>query len=367
MDLEGKIKISELVPHPSNEYYFDDMVGSTWDDFIQSISTSGVTNAITITQDKIIISGHQRVRACKELGIEEISYKMIDYSHRNEKDQIKDLIESNLRQRVLGNHNSVKLGRCFDFLKDYYGLQNGGDRKSDEKLFHLKSSDAPTTQKQLAETYGITQQTMNNYIRLTKTIPELDDLVQTGIVAPVTARAILKELSPQEQEEMIASMDVTKKITKKQVQRYIEENARLKQQLSRPTPVEVRTVVEHHDTEETLAEIEKLKKKLNEANKEKAKLSEMIIEKQALLSQAMGTNTNYQLVSHCSEITLQMMDFIKEMSKYDYMAESFNEIPSAIRLEYERCITSVQKWSERILNVIHTQENIIDEGECIYE
>lgn len=29
--------------------------------------------------------------------------------------EIKDLIESNLRQRVLGNTNPMKLGRCFDF------------------------------------------------------------------------------------------------------------------------------------------------------------------------------------------------------------------------------------------------------------
>ena len=75
---EGRIKISELKPHPKNNYYFDDMVDDVWDDFLQSVRTSGVTNAITITQDKTIISGHQRVRACKVLGIEDISYKMIE-------------------------------------------------------------------------------------------------------------------------------------------------------------------------------------------------------------------------------------------------------------------------------------------------
>ena len=112
---EGRIKISELKPHPQNNYYFDDMVDDVWDDFLQSVRTSGVTNAITITQDKTIISGHQRVRACNVLGIEEISYKMIEYT--DEQKEIKDLIESNLKQRVAGNSNPVKLGRCFTFLK----------------------------------------------------------------------------------------------------------------------------------------------------------------------------------------------------------------------------------------------------------
>ena len=46
---EGKIKISELKPHPQNNFYFDDMEGDAWDSLLQSISTSNVTNAITIT------------------------------------------------------------------------------------------------------------------------------------------------------------------------------------------------------------------------------------------------------------------------------------------------------------------------------
>ena len=138
MNSEGKIKISELKPHPQNSYYFDDMEGDAWDSLLQSISTSGVTNAITINSNKIIISGHQRIRACNVLGIEEVSYKLIDYD--DEEKEIKDLIESNLRQRVLGNTNPVKLGRCFDFLSNYYGFGHGGDRKSREKVFTLINS-----------------------------------------------------------------------------------------------------------------------------------------------------------------------------------------------------------------------------------
>lgn len=128
---EGKIKISELKPHPQNNFYFDDMEGDAWDSLLQSISTSNVTNAITITQNKVIISGHQRIRACKVLGIEEVSYKMIEYENENQ--EIKDLIESNLRQRVLGNTNPVKLGRCFSFLNEYYGFHQGNGSNQHEQ------------------------------------------------------------------------------------------------------------------------------------------------------------------------------------------------------------------------------------------
>ena len=59
-------------------------------------------------------------------------------------------------------------------------LQNGGDRKSEEKIFTLKSTDTPSTQSELAEKYGITKQTMSNYMRLAKAIPELEELVDTA-------------------------------------------------------------------------------------------------------------------------------------------------------------------------------------------
>ena len=45
----------------------------------------------------------------------------------------------------------------------------------------------PSTQKELAESYGISHQTMNNYVRMANMIPELEELVETGIAAPTTA------------------------------------------------------------------------------------------------------------------------------------------------------------------------------------
>ena len=94
-----------------------------------------------------------------------------------------NLIESNLRQRVLGNTNPVKLGRCFEFLNNWYGFKHGstffqGNQyfEVSEKLFHSPNSNNPSTQKELAESYGITKQTMNNYMRMANMIPELEDL-----------------------------------------------------------------------------------------------------------------------------------------------------------------------------------------------
>lgn len=110
-------------------------------------------------------------------------------------------IETNIRQRGIGNPNPIKLGKCFQFLNDWYGFEKGGNHGNQytvpkEKIFTLpKTSNEPTTQSDPATAYGITKQTMNNYMRLASMIPELEDLVDTGILAPTTALAMMRNLS----------------------------------------------------------------------------------------------------------------------------------------------------------------------------
>lgn len=68
-----------------------------WSEFIESIRTSGVIEPIVVTRDFTIVSGHQRVRACKELGIAEIPARVKNCT--DEDAVIKDLLETNVRQR----------------------------------------------------------------------------------------------------------------------------------------------------------------------------------------------------------------------------------------------------------------------------
>lgn len=215
-----QININELRPHPRNNEFFDDMIGDAWNAFKESISTSGIIEPIVVTQDMIIVSGHQRVRAAKELNIPTV---MVDIrKYENDDKVLKDLIETNIRQRGIGNPNPVKLGRCIKELERIYGIEHGGNRGNQYTMPNPKVSEMPN-QEQLAEMIGISVDTLNNYKKLTELIPELEDLVDTGILAPTTALALVKYMSPSEQEEFVRSMDVTKKITKGQVQQYIDK------------------------------------------------------------------------------------------------------------------------------------------------
>ena len=62
------VNVSELKQHTQNEYFFDNIKDENWEQFLESVKENGIIQPIVISKDKTIISGHQRVRACKELG-----------------------------------------------------------------------------------------------------------------------------------------------------------------------------------------------------------------------------------------------------------------------------------------------------------
>ena len=82
----------------------------------------------------------------------------------------------------------MKLGRCIKELERIYGIREGSYGKSHTNNFN--GEDVPKTEKEFADRLGITQQTLQNYKKLTEMIPELEDLVDTGIATPTTALAI---------------------------------------------------------------------------------------------------------------------------------------------------------------------------------
>ena len=224
-----QININELKPHPRNNEFFDDMSGEKWKEFIESIKTRGVIEPIVITPDKVIVSGHQRVRACKELGIKTVMCDV--HTYNNEDEILQDLLETNIRQRGDVGGSAKKVGLRIKELERIYGIRDGSSGK--QKI--LDSNNLSLKQTDLAEKLGMSMQTLQNYKKLTEMIPELEELVDTGIATPTTALAIMRNLSEEEQLEMLSSLDTTKKITQKQVQQYIDEIRELKNNPPKPS------------------------------------------------------------------------------------------------------------------------------------
>lgn len=82
-------------------------------------------------------------------------------------------------------------------LERIYGIKQGGsgfygNRHTENNLETPNNSETLKTQEQLAKMMGVSVSTLENYKKLTEMIPELEDLVDTGIVTSTTALAIMR-------------------------------------------------------------------------------------------------------------------------------------------------------------------------------
>lgn len=114
-----KIKINELKPHEFNKIVFNDLEEDEYDSLKNDIEKRGVKTIIDITEDNRIICGHQRIRACKELGIEEVEARVVNGSE----DEIKEhLIKDNILRRQL---NDYQIGQAGMELEKIYNKRFG--------------------------------------------------------------------------------------------------------------------------------------------------------------------------------------------------------------------------------------------------
>lgn len=331
-----QLNINELKPHPRNNEFFDDMTGDAWEAFKESIKTSGIIEPIVVTKDMIIVSGHQRVRAAKELGISTV---MVDIrKYENDEQVLKDLIETNIRQRGVGNPNPIKLGRCIKELEKIYGVREGRP----EKLPKVSA----VTQEQLSDMIGISVDTLQNYKKLTELIPELEDLVETGILAPTTATALVKRMTPSEQEDFVKSMDITQKITQKQVQQYINEIKQLKENPPIPS--------DYNSTKRELLDYK------NDYNNLKSQFNEKVLELQELRKQIENmkvTEPTEQYNKKLKDSTIffcsKVADFIEKVGGYVWLSDHLNELPDYERKSYVNAVKTIYAWAENLVSNIN--------------
>lgn len=67
-----RFRVSELRPHPQQNATYGDLSQHEFKAMKEDIARRGVRHPIEVTISGMIVDGDQRVRACKELGIEEI-------------------------------------------------------------------------------------------------------------------------------------------------------------------------------------------------------------------------------------------------------------------------------------------------------
>lgn len=361
------LKISDLYPHPKNSYYFDDVSGDKWKEFLESIQKNGVREQIIVTDDMVIVSGHQRVRACKELGIQLIDAKIEHYN--SDDDVVRDLIEINTKQRGVISDSEIKIGRRIKFLEEYYGIKHGGDRASGHNV-NLKSQD------DLADELEMSKRQMARYKSLTDLIPELQDAVQSGQITATTAMGFVKKLSPEEQKKLAESISGQDKVSSKEVEKYIielkakdaeierltrnnETLDRVNKQLAKEAnqggkiiekTIEVEVVPD--DYEETKKQLQMYRgdnERLNRENKEKvaelSKANELLRELQApdgekkVVQSAQESMDNFSIATY---------DYIRRYGGNVWSFDKWADVPESTRKNFAKAIQMLSAFAQQM-------------------
>ena len=376
-----QMKIEELIPHPRNSEFFDDMSGDKWEEFLESIKTSGVIEPIVITQDKVIVSGHQRVRACKELGIAEVLAEVKVYD--DEDAILKDLLETNIRQRgTIGGSEKKQIARI-DEMKRIYGIRNGSHG---EKRVELSNSDDTKTFDQILADEGTNRATYFRNKKIQSLLPEIQQFIQGGNISPTTAYKIIAKLTPEQQMELVKSLPVAQDFTQKQVQEYVDKLNESQRQISaykskaeeaeslreriqvlqesiaemeRREP-EVKTVIQTvvpDDYESLKSDIqllrnnnERITKEINSKRSELEGLKEKLFTiENASPQQQFSKKLKDDTIFFCSHVA----EFLKTNGGYIWITDHLNELPEYERKSYIRAIDCIGAWYQNLRNNIN--------------
>ena len=217
--MRKQVNPKELVSHPENDYYFDKMEESKWGDFKESIKKNGLFEAPIVTPENLIVSGHERVRACIELGINEIEVEEREF--KNDESVLTCLIETNLQQRGSIGGSVIKMARRIQALERCYNIRHGNNSWGGSEIIS-----AQKTQDQLAADFGMSARNLRIIRNLADLPAEFQAMVDSGKITPTAAAKLIVGLTSQEKDELLEYLsendDSVKRFTETQIAQYIE-------------------------------------------------------------------------------------------------------------------------------------------------
>lgn len=144
----------------------------------EELEANGIRDAIKCTPAFTVISGHQRLRIAQDLGLTEVPVEIIDV---DEWEAEYMLIAENTERRGEAESDPIKKARIAEFMRSWWDVKNGGDRKSEGHNVQLK------TTADVAEFIGESVKTTQRLLKLNELIPQLQRLVSTGKLGTTSA------------------------------------------------------------------------------------------------------------------------------------------------------------------------------------
>lgn len=346
----------DLKPHPRNGEFFDDMDGQKWKDFLQSVRTSGIIEPIIVTQDLVIVSGHQRVRASKAIGILKIAVEVRHYADDDK--VLKDLIETNIMQRGLGNANPVKLAKCIVELERILGIKHGNNQHTERNGHNVESK----TQADLAEELKMSQKQLGRYKRLLDLVPELQSAVEEGKVSATSASAFLARL-PQDEQKIVAEriLGTDGKMSKQELEFYknrVKELSDQNKALSDKKPEVVEKVVEKV-VETVPSDYENLKRDNARLFKEKQELANKNVKQESEireLKKAKGL-TEEKPNDKATVFAYRVKKFLEENANVVWTSSELSELEKPVANNFRKAVLALNGYAQTLLANIGEEVN----------
>lgn len=106
----------------------------------------------------------------QELGLKKVPVVIIDVSP----EEAEYLLIADNEERRQDDNDPIKKAKRAKFLKEYWGVRHGGDRKSSNQNGYLKTS------ADVAEVVGTDAAHLSRLLKLNDLIPELQELVSAN-------------------------------------------------------------------------------------------------------------------------------------------------------------------------------------------
>lgn len=249
-----EIDISKLKAHSFNRI-FGDLPKEEFEALRNDIKVRGMQSRIDITEDNIIVCGHQRVRACKELGIIKVNAHVLKGWTE---EQVKEhLIKDNVLRRQLTPFQVVEAGKE---LKKIYEGRKGAHV---DKCPHDKQQEGKTRDL-VAKDFGISGRTYERYEKIYNHAKNTkrNDLIKKEKQGLITITQIKKEMKPIEEPDITdENQDNSYNELKKAMLKTQDIIAYVKSNIKYYTPLEIQNLKDF--TKELQNAIYELYKKLD--------------------------------------------------------------------------------------------------------
>lgn len=181
-----RVKVTDIQVHPRNEEIYGQDRPDEMEDLVRSIDQNGLFEPLVITKNNVLLSGHRRLTAIKQLGWTEVDVRVIEPEN-----EIIALVSFNKYRSKSDRVSAREVAAVAEQLRSTIGRGRSASANRGGKKLTLASEVSRLT--------GVGQQQAKQLMSLQRNAPDLVEKVERQELSPNAAyKQMRKRLEPRE-------------------------------------------------------------------------------------------------------------------------------------------------------------------------